>query len=231
MALYHQEMTGEGQQVDVSIQESIAPVLRSDPLNLMWDMDRLIQRRGGSGSPYRTGPHLPWMWPSKNGYVVFNYWTGPRGERRNVPLMEYMESEGMLTEFLKNFDWTTFNYPLTQETVDGIEKPTREFFMKHTCAELFDGAEKFNIILYPVSTPEDMLKSPQLAARKYWVEVEHPELGRTITYPGAFSNASETPPRILCRAPLIGEHNQEIYEKELGFSQEQLLSLKQARII
>ena len=53
----------------------------------------------------------------------------------------------------------------------------------------------------------------------------------SITYPGVFTNASETPLTISRRAPLIGEHNEEIYEKELGLSREELLILKQAGII
>ena len=86
-------------------------------------------------------------------------------------------------------------------------------------------------MLYPVFTPGDLLASPQLEARGFWVEVEHPELGDSITYPGAFVKASEAPWMMRQRAPLIGEHNQEIYHKELGLSQEELLMLKQGGII
>jgi crotonobetainyl-CoA:carnitine CoA-transferase CaiB-like acyl-CoA transferase len=42
---------------------------------------------------------------------------------------------------------------------------------------------------------------------------------------------AETPWRISRRAPLIGEHNKEIYQEELGFSREEMLLLKEARII
>jgi len=86
-------------------------------------------------------------------------------------------------------------------------------------------------MLYPVATTVDMLENVQLAAREFWVEVEHPELGTTITYPGAFGHCSETPPRISRRAPLIGEHNLEIYQDELGISREKLTILKQAGVI
>ena len=76
-----------------------------------------------------------------------------------------------------------------------------------------------------------MLADAQLASRKFWVDVEHPELGASLTYPGAFAAASEAPPRISRRAPLIGEHNAEILETELGFSHEQILMLKQAGVV
>ncbi|MDP9238052.1 MAG: CoA transferase [Chloroflexota bacterium] len=54
-------------------------------------------------------------------------------------------------------------------------------------------------------------------ARGFFVEVEHPELGRTITYPGAPYRFSETPWRIERRAPLLGEHTEEVLA-ELGAS-------------
>jgi crotonobetainyl-CoA:carnitine CoA-transferase CaiB-like acyl-CoA transferase len=63
------------------------------------------------------------------------------------------------------------------------------------------------------------------------VELEHPELGTAITYPGAYGFFSESPVKISRRAPLIGEHNEEIYEKELGISKEKLVILKQAGVI
>jgi crotonobetainyl-CoA:carnitine CoA-transferase CaiB-like acyl-CoA transferase len=92
-------------------------------------------------------------------------------------------------------------------------------------------AGKRGIMLYPLFTPKDMLEFNQLMVRKYWVEVEHPELGRTITYPGSFIKTTEAPYRICCRAPLIGEHNEEIYIKELGLSKQELLTLKQMNVI
>jgi crotonobetainyl-CoA:carnitine CoA-transferase CaiB-like acyl-CoA transferase len=76
-----------------------------------------------------------------------------------------------------------------------------------------------------------MLEFEQLNIRDYWEEVEHPELDAAITYPGAFVKMTEAPCRIRRRAPLIGEHNEEIYLRELGFSVKELLVLKQAKVI
>ena len=103
--------------------------------------------------------------------------------------------------------------------------------MTKTKAELLDGAVKYQIMLYPVATTQDMLENPQLAARGFWVELAHPELGIDLTYPGAFGSFSETPIRIHRRAPLIGEHNKEIYTKELGISRDKLMILKEAGVI
>jgi len=225
-ALYHRWSTGEGQQVDVSIHEAV--VQCTEHITSNWDIRHAIPKRGGqAGSRTR----LTQLWPCKDGYVSWFYWGGAMSLRTNVPLVKWMESEGMADNFLKEFDWSKFGFNTTQEEIEHIEAPTAKFFMAHTKEELFEGALKHGVQLYPVSTPVDMLESPQLAARKFWEKVEHPELSTTITYPGAFANASEAPPRISCRAPLIGEHNQEIYQKELGISREKLLILKQAGVI
>ena len=80
-----------------------------------------------------------------------------------------------------------------------------------------------------MATAADICGSMQLAAREFWAEVEHPELGTTITYPGAFTKASETPPRISRRAPLIGEHNPEVYEELAISGGEPLISKSQNR--
>jgi crotonobetainyl-CoA:carnitine CoA-transferase CaiB-like acyl-CoA transferase len=61
--------------------------------------------------------------------------------------------------------------------------------------------------------------------------VRHPELCADITYPGAFAKLSETPLAFNKRAPLIGEHNSDIYEKELGMSKVELALLHQSGVI
>jgi crotonobetainyl-CoA:carnitine CoA-transferase CaiB-like acyl-CoA transferase len=84
---------------------------------------------------------------------------------------------------------------------------------------------------YPVSTAKDIMENPQLQAREVWQEVEHPELGEKITYPGPWVKMSEIACGIRFRAPLIGEHNHDIYVKEMGLTEEELVILKQAEII
>ena len=138
----------------------------------------------------------------------------------------------MADEWLSDFDWDKYSpYATTQETIDRIESRTIDFFMSHTKSELMAGAIKYRIMLYPVSTAVDLHDSPQLSARGFWTDVEHPELGETIRYPGTWANNSETPPVISRRAPLIGEHNGEVYGEELGIDRETLQTLEQAGVI
>jgi crotonobetainyl-CoA:carnitine CoA-transferase CaiB-like acyl-CoA transferase len=143
-----------------------------------------------------------------------------------------MESEGFTNEFLRTFNWDRPDFPaISQEDMDRIEEPTARFFMAHTKDELLEGAVKYKVMLYPVSTAPDMLTNRQLVSRNFWVTLDHPELSTALTYPGSFALFSESSAAPRFRAPLIGEHNLEIYEKEFGISHEQLGILKQAGII
>jgi crotonobetainyl-CoA:carnitine CoA-transferase CaiB-like acyl-CoA transferase len=114
---------------------------------------------------------------------------------------------------------------------DRLEKPIGEFFLRYTKAELYLESFKRGIMLYPVCNAKDIRENEQLKARNYWVNIEHSELGTTITYPGAFAKLSETPLTFKKRAPLIGEHNPEIYEQELGLSKSELAVLHQSGVI
>jgi len=98
-------------------------------------------------------------------------------------------------------------------------------------AELYREALERRIMLYPVQTMKEVAADAQLEARGFWTEVAHPELGSSITYPGAFVKLADSPRRIRCRAPLIGEHNQEIYYRELGMSEADMDNLKKAGVI
>ncbi|MEE8413483.1 MAG: CoA transferase [Dehalococcoidales bacterium] len=227
-ALYHRWTTGEGQQVDISIQEAVTQCLEHITAN--WDLRQALPKRTEelrAGAGHST----TLIWPCKDGYVSWSH-GGNSVLAPSLPLIRWMEEEGVTSEFLKEFDWSRPDFArISQEEMDQIEGPTAGFFMSRTKAELLEGAVKNKIMLYPVATTADMLESTQLAAREFWTEVEHPELGATITYPGAFAHTSEVPPRISCRAPLIGEHSKEIYLEELDISEEEFTSLKQKGVI
>ncbi|MFC2003823.1 CoA transferase, partial [Chloroflexota bacterium] len=225
------EITGEGQQIDVSLQESVSLTIYN--ARLFWEFNKVNLKRTG---PYRSGQGSLTVqrlhFPCKDGYVSFTLFGGATGAETNKGLVQWMDSEGMAPDFLKNKDWDTWDFSkITQEELDLFQKPMMEFFKKYTKGELFQQALKRGIMLYPVSTARDIFEDQQLEARDFWNKVEHPELGATIVYPGAFVKLSETPCRIRRRAPLIGEHNDEIYNKELGIPKEELILLKQSGII
>ena len=76
----------------------------------------------------------------------------------------------------------------------------------------------------------DLVDDAQLKARDFWVDIKHDELGATMTYPREFVKSSEESCGTRFRAPMIGEHNSEIY-REIGISSAQLITLREAGII
>lgn len=111
-----------------------------------------------------------------------------------------------------------------------MEEPIARFFQQVTKKEFFEEVIKREMLGYPVATVEEIFQDPQLEAREFWQKIEHPELGTPILYPGGFAKFSEAPCKIWRRAPLIGEHNEEIY-REMGLKTDDLTKLKQEGII
>ena len=234
-ALYYRELSGEGQHVDVSMQEAVVWILMN--VIQFWDLMKFNMFRGGATRMMGT-PRCRVAFPCKDGHVGFLIGGGQLASISMPPIVKWMAEEGMLGAFEDKKDWEAKDWSekvdawaLTQEQVDAWENSLIDFFANKTKTELYEQALKRRIILYPCSTTKDMVENIQLKERGFYVDVEHPELGETITYMGSPYKMTETTWRISRRAPLIGEHNQEIYEGELGFSEQEMRLLKEARAI
>ncbi|NQT72380.1 MAG: CoA transferase [Chloroflexi bacterium] len=236
MAYYHRELTGEGQQVDVSMQDAVSLTL----MNAVEIFELLGANLVGMGQffisvrPEPVGILFTRMInPCKDGSVLYMFGGGAFGGTvdSSKELVKWANEEGKVLE-LKDFDfatqWDASN--MTQEECDYYHGFMQEFVKNKTKAELYERAVKNRIMLAPCNTVEDVTNDAQLKARGFWEEVEHPELDTTITYPGAPLKMEDTPWKIQRRAPLIGEHNQEIYES-LGFSAEEIEHLKTNGIV
>ncbi|MFO7963880.1 MAG: CoA transferase [Desulfobacterales bacterium] len=237
VALYHREMTGEGQHVDVSCQQAV--VLTLMMAAEIWDILKVNYRGigpfGMSVRPTPPGPAIMrWVWPCKDGYVYLMVGGGSAlGVRISTEnLTTWANSEGYCL-LLKDHDWAVDNTAtVTQEEINAMEEQFAEFLLTKTKKELFDYAVTHDIMLVPVTNAADLIASPQLKARDFWREVEHPELGEKLTYPGWPIRWTDLPPYDpQRRSPLIGEHNAPIYEEELKLTREEMIILKNRGII
>lgn len=231
MAYYYCQRTGRGQHVDVAIREGVAQCLAN--ARVFWALNQKIVERGGIFLRWqsRVGAGQKVIYECQDGYITFAVYGGAVGAPGNRALVEWMKEKNEAPEFLVEKDWEALDMGVvTQEEFDQFAEAFGNFFKKFTKAEIYVEFYKRGIMGYPVSTAEDIYNSPQLEARDFWVKIEHPELGTTIDYPGAFVKMSETPLLIKRRAPLIGEHNDEVY-RDLGYSVQDLTLLAQAGII
>jgi crotonobetainyl-CoA:carnitine CoA-transferase CaiB-like acyl-CoA transferase len=228
IAYYHREQTGEGQHVDVSMQQSAA-WFQANAIP-MFELNKDILRRAGAArsgtSRDDTGQRQ--MWECRDGYVFFVVIGGRQGAKSLSALVQWMDSEGKATDFLRSIDWDTFDmWKVSREVIAQINGPVAEFFKLHTKAEMLAGATKRRISICPLSSMQDLVADPNLGERRFWVEIEHPELEAQIPYPGQFIRSSAEKLVTRSRAPLIGEHNAEVYA-EIGLSTKDLLALKQS---
>jgi len=237
MALYHRDATGEAQRVDVSIQDCCA--VASTSYMLAYDRSHT--------APQRTGNQhiIPTMglYPCKDGYVYF-----VAGVRWWDELVAWMDSEGMAGE-LKDPKWRE----LLDMTADQrrmmallgsnpqarlelmqqfayIEQTFAAFLLAHTKRELVEDGLQRRMVVAPVSTTEDLNNDPQLLARRFFADLQIPGVG-VLRYPGAPYRLTGTPWRLRSPAPRIGEHNLDIYERELGIPRRRLAVLKSAGVI
>ncbi|MFC1967517.1 CaiB/BaiF CoA transferase family protein [Chloroflexota bacterium] len=228
-ALYHREITHEGQSVDISMQHSmVASTLNAVPF---WELNgRILNREGAFRGGLSSSALQRLLWPCKDGWVSFVVMGGQFGKRTNVNLVEWMGEEGLADDFMKGIDWDAFDMAtVTQEFHDKMESRIQNFFSAHTKQELYDGANQRQMMLFPVCSPEDIASDSQLSSREFWVELDY--RGNKLRAPGPFIKCSGTPLNLNLKVPCVGEHNQEVYAEQMGISSDQLETLKRSGVI
>ena len=145
-------------------------------------------------------------------------------------LVQWMKDEGMCPDWLAKLDWwKDYNAAvLKQDLADKVGEAIEKFTLTKTKDELYEigafGKYK-QMLVAPVSNTKDISEDVQLKGRDFWVKMEHPELKDVLPYCGPFIRLSESPIEFKRRAPLIGEHNSEIYNQELGIQEADLKAL------
>jgi crotonobetainyl-CoA:carnitine CoA-transferase CaiB-like acyl-CoA transferase len=236
LALYPRDLTGEGQHVDVSMQEAL--LIAQETAMQAYDMTKGVRGRTGSrGMLPATVPGLGpyqandgWIWgyvgtPAGAPWPVLIAWMEEEGKAEDLteePYRSIIEQLNMrfLTALMLNPEEGKDKMPLLQH----IDDVVRRFFAGKGKWELYEQGQGRRLLIGIVSTPEDLGKNPQLNARRWFQEIEHPELGATLRYPGPPYRLSETPWRIARRPPLPGEHTAEVLA-EAGYTHEELEAL------
>jgi crotonobetainyl-CoA:carnitine CoA-transferase CaiB-like acyl-CoA transferase len=233
VAHHFRELSGEGQHVDVSIQQ--AGILTLMIGVEIWDLYRFQFPRVGEFYQYPREIGILLVraiFPCKDGWVHIQFSGGPEGIIRSSNELLKMTAEAGMAGGYANYDFHNYDgQSISQEERTALEDALIRFLKTKTKKELMDLALERELILGPLFNLEEICKSPHYAARDYWEHVDHPELEDTIAYPGAAVKISDAPWRTVRRAPLIGEHNHEVYVDEFGFSGDHLTLLKSRGVI
>ena len=214
MALYHRDATGEGQHVDVSMQEAL--LIAQETAMQSYDLNKSVRNRTGARGiipiafpgigPYESSDG--WIW----GYV------GTPGGAPLAELLKWMEEEGKAEDlgdepfrgvieqldirFLTGIILDPEKRKETLPLLGHINEVFTRFCAGKTKWELYEQGQGRRLLIGIVSTPEDLVKNPQLTARNWLQDVRHEELDATIRTPGPPVRLSETPWRIASHAPL-----------------------------
>lgn len=233
LANHERHRSGRGQHIDVSAQQAVALATQSYILSGLYGEVETQRMAGG----IKAGPlHIRLLWPAQDGYVAITYLFGTAFGHFTKRLMDWIHEEGMCSDEIHQMNWVGFGGQLFAggeaiATYEQLKLIVENFTKTKTKAELLRGALERTLLIAPISTIDEVVNSPQLNARQYWRELEHPELGQKFTYPGPFVKFSETPIAYRRRPPLVGEHNREIYLGELGLTEQQFVGLQNKRVI
>jgi crotonobetainyl-CoA:carnitine CoA-transferase CaiB-like acyl-CoA transferase len=229
MSHYYREISGEGQQVDVSIQE--VATSRVTECLVSWEWDKYLVKRNGPMGQHGFRP-FRWIWPCRDGYVNYHLMGGPIGAPANQALSRWIDEEGMDNPLKQVTDWLELDMAtIPQQTHDDFEEGIGQFFLKHTKKEISEQVLKRGINAVVINDPIDILDSPQLKAREYWETLKYPGSDLSISFPRHFFLSNTTENYTVCPAPDIGQDNEEIFGRELGLSATELASLKEENII
>jgi crotonobetainyl-CoA:carnitine CoA-transferase CaiB-like acyl-CoA transferase len=233
IAHHERQRSGLGQHVDVSAQQAAAQAAQSGLLAAPLG-ERDFQRLAGG---VKMGPlNVRLVWPAKDGYVSIAFLFGSAIAHFTRRLMEWVYEEGFCDAATRDKDWVAmgkvfFGEPEALAEYEQLKLLLERFTKSKTKAELLQAALTRGLLIAPVLTIDDVLRSEQLAARGYWQPLTHPELGETIRYPGPFAKFSASPITYRRRPPTIGEHNREIFVDELGLSETQVAELQGKGVI
>ena len=156
--------------------------------------------------------------PCKDGFVMLIAMTGPQWES----IFDIIGNP----EWVEVFREDSYRDTHMPELMDKIAEWTKNM----TKGELYREAQRVGCPAGPVRSAEEVVKWEQPRSRGFFVEVDHPVAGR-FEYPRAAYHLSETPVTIDRPAPLLGQHNEEIFTRLLGRSRDDLVKLREAGVI
>jgi crotonobetainyl-CoA:carnitine CoA-transferase CaiB-like acyl-CoA transferase len=201
-ALLERESSGLGQYIDVAAHDCLSVTVEF--ANTHWYYKQDIVRR-------QTGRHAHPIITARTQYLCadgkYVNLALPRAEAAWNALVAVLTEKG-LGEGLDD--------PALRDPVTRFAEGSRAYDLlhvlcaTHTSEELFHLGQSLGLTWAAVRAPEDWLADPHAAARGFFQQVEHPELGRTLPYPGAPFIAHSSPFRIRRRAPLLGEDTQAV---------------------
>lgn len=205
-ALLGRGRVGGGQRVDVSCAEAIAATFVGGQTIGAYAQDGRYGRRTGVGMPLAAPATIL---PCKDGHV----W---------MLALEPGQWQGLVSA-MGDPEWAQLeifeDMFVRGQNADAIYPLLQEWTMEHGKQEIMEKCQAAGVPVTAVFTVPEAAEHPHLKARDYIVEIEHPVLGRK-KYLGAPFKLPACPGGPSRPAPLLGQHNEEVYG-DLGLSSDE----------
>ncbi len=211
-ALFRRVTSGQGQHIDVSVQECLVAIMENNYIS--WPYDGSVASRLG----FRLIPQD--VLPCRDGYIY-------------VLAIEDHQWNGAM-DLMGNPEWASMDlfqdFPSRSANWDALKPLLEDYLQDKSVQETYHAAQARRVPFAPVSTMGDLLDSPHLNARGFFATIGHPEAG-LLRYPGAPYQFSASPWALSRPAPCLGQHNAEVFGRRLGLEQAELDRLKERSVI
>lgn len=214
-ALFHRERSGEGQVVDIASLDATVSLLGTRPSAFLMIGETPV--RTGSRD-LLTGPAN--TFPCSDGHVYLHGGT----DSLFLKLCTAIER----TDLADDLRFATIEGRMAH--VDLLEGEVERWTLERTREEVSALMSAAGVPCGAVSTVEEVVRSPQIAAREMMVEMEHPVSG-TVVLPGSPIKLSATPVRYELPPPSVGTDNELVYSGMLGFELSDLENWKRTGLI
>lgn len=215
LALRKRAYSGNGEHIDISLQEAVVSIV--DHAMIRFFYEKVIAKR--QGCLYWNNDFC--ILPCKDGPILLTV------SLRWDILVEWMKSEGMAGD-LQEEKYFEEEYRIAH--MDHIIEVLEQWTKSHTTQELFELGQLMHFPWAPIYSLKEVLNNPQLKAREFLTSVEHLEINKSIFYPGSPFKFPSSLDRWK-RAPLIGEDNVQVYQKEFSLSKEEFERLSTLKVI
>ncbi len=212
LAIWNRNNTGTGDYIDLSIQESAIENIEIALTEYLHD-GRIANRSGDEH------PLVPWhLYPCEDGFAAviggpIRHWLGAATLFEEPRLLE--DRLHHMADRMKH----------RQEVKDYL----RPWLAKHKKKEIYEAGQNRGLAFGYLASAEDVLKSPQHEARGFFTEINHPVTGPQ-RYCGSPFRSSVTSWR-SDRAPLLGEHTEQIMIGSLGYTKDDVLRFRSQQIV
>ena len=215
-ALRYRDKTGKGQMIDISLTDGCVTA-EASMMQVYLTTGKIPTRNGNSYTSSAPGGG----YHTKDSYIVING-SAPKFWAILCNLMEK-------PELIDDPKYKT-NALRVQNRVE-LDKIVESWTMSKSTDELIEILLPKGFACAPILTLDQVAQNEQIAgARNMFPEIDDPEVGK-MRFTNSAVKMSETMPEIRCPAPMLGQHNEDIYSSLLGFTSEKIQQLKDEGVI